>query len=83
MALSWKPTAAGALSGAGLTIAYPGGMNASDATTLTGTATSAQALTATITASTSRVASGTTLRVGIRTRNAGASWCARPPDCWC
>lgn len=81
VALSWKPTAAGALSGARLTIAYPGGDTASDSTTLTGTATSSDGLTATITASTARVASGKTLRVGIRTRNGGSTSAAKVVSC--
>jgi len=81
VALSWKPTAAGALSGASLTIAYPNGATASDSITLTGTATSAKRLSATITASTSRVASGKTLRVGIRTRNGGSTSAAKVVSC--
>ncbi len=79
--LSWKPTAAGALSGASLTIAYPGGETASDSTTLTGTATSSKGLTAVITASKARVASGKTLRVGIRTRNGRSSAATKVVSC--
>ena len=81
VALSWKPTAAGALSGASLTIAYPNGATASDSITLTGTATSAKRLSATITASTSRVASGATVRVSIRTRNRGSSTATKVVSC--
>ena len=84
--LSWTPTSDGALSGATLTILYPGGSGSGEATELTGTtqsssATSAGRLTAALTASKARVASGKTLRVGIRTRNGSSSSAAKVVSC--
>ena len=80
--LTWTPASAGALAGAQLLVLYPGGSGSGEATGLTGSTQASSAnsaagppttLAATITASRARVASGSTLRVGIRTTTGSSS----------